>query len=213
MAYSAFDKFDHETAMKYLKSLDKKTLEELEIDCYDNKRLLHKEIECKKYCVEHIVDLLENARRRGEEGKYDDAVARLYRLIEMMAQYRLWSKYNIDTSDVDLNRIPREHRERYGKIDDKPITLPLKRSYELLETLNDDLGKDFFANKKMKALLDIRNNSILAHGIRPVKKEQFESMLKVAEEFILKHFENLDFRKARFPRIKYEKIKTTCTQS
>jgi len=48
-----------------------------------------------------IADILNNARRRMKEGKYDDAMARLYRTVELIAQYRLKMKYEIDTSDVD----------------------------------------------------------------------------------------------------------------
>src|SRR5690606_39109544 len=37
----------------------------------------------------HVIDLLANARRRRTEGRLDDAVARLYRAIEAVAQVAL----------------------------------------------------------------------------------------------------------------------------
>lgn len=53
-----------------------------------------------------ILDLYANAERRFNEGKVDDAVLRLYRLVEMIAQERLFRKYGIDVSDVKEEKIP-----------------------------------------------------------------------------------------------------------
>ena len=53
-----------------------------------------------------VLDIFSNAERRFEEGKVDDAILRLYRLVEMMAQERLAKKHNINTSDVKQDEIP-----------------------------------------------------------------------------------------------------------
>ena len=43
-----------------------------------------------------VIDLISNAERRAkQEGKYDDATARLYRALEKLAQVELQEKYNI----------------------------------------------------------------------------------------------------------------------
>ena len=60
-----------------------------------------------------VADLVANARRRGEERRYDDAVARLYRAIEALAQIRLRNNYRIDTSEVELGMLPRGVGARY----------------------------------------------------------------------------------------------------
>jgi hypothetical protein len=52
-----------------------------------------------------MIDLIANARRRAEEGFYDDAVGRLYRTMEMLAQFELLTKYDQDTSDIDLSKV------------------------------------------------------------------------------------------------------------
>ena len=57
-----------------------------------------------------VVDLLGNARRRIEEGKFDDATALLYRACEMLAQWRLRTGHGIDTSDVALDKAPATSR-------------------------------------------------------------------------------------------------------
>ena len=50
-----------------------------------------------------VADLLNNARRRLDEGKADDAVARLFWCVELMAQHILHAGYNVETSNVDLS--------------------------------------------------------------------------------------------------------------
>lgn len=49
-----------------------------------------------------ITDVFQNARRRSSEGNYDDAVARLYRCLEMVVQYVLLLEYNLSSSNIDL---------------------------------------------------------------------------------------------------------------
>jgi CRISPR-associated protein (TIGR02710 family) len=143
----------------------------------DNEELLH-------------YDLIANAMRRaGLENKYDDAVARLYRAIEAIAQCRLKSSHRINSSDVDENLIPEDIRieyvTKYLDDKDKKIKLGLYASYELLKELNDPLGKSFFEiyEKEVRGLLDIRNSSILAHGFNSVKAETYERLLDVILTF------------------------------
>ncbi|MDI6917818.1 MAG: TIGR02710 family CRISPR-associated CARF protein [Thermoplasmatales archaeon] len=204
-AYSAFDRFDHENAMGYLKKLDEKTEEEMHINTYKNKVLLHKEINSKKYSLEQIADLIENAKRRGKEGKFDDAIARMYRVIELLAQFRLWSKHNIDSSDVDIHRIPKEHRGHYEKMrKNGTISIGLSKAYSLLKDLDDNLGKDFSSNPEILKVLNWRNYSILAHGTKPINGKQYEEALKVVENFAAKYFQELKqmIEQAYFPKVK-----------
>jgi len=128
-------------------------------------------------------DLLANAKRRAElEDKFDDAIARLYRAIEALAQYRLEFKYGIKTSDVRAAQLPEFLREEYERryVDEKSskIKLPLFASYNLLEKCGDELGKRFFAEyeKTLRSILDQRNRSILAHGFDSLKQDPFQKM-------------------------------------
>ncbi|MBT6225736.1 MAG: TIGR02710 family CRISPR-associated protein, partial [Candidatus Scalindua sp.] len=121
-------------------------------------------------CFLHY-DLISNAIRRAElEKKYDDAVARLYRAIEAMAQNRLKTAHNIYNDDIKGNQIPQNVRNefitKYGNGGNSKIKLGMYASYLLLEKLEDPLGKSFIKNYviKIKPLLSIRNSSILAHG-------------------------------------------------
>ncbi|HEC91937.1 MAG TPA: TIGR02710 family CRISPR-associated protein, partial [Candidatus Atribacteria bacterium] len=89
-AYSLWDKFNHDEAWKILKDVKLDALNQ-------NKQFLAMMDKKKKegHLIEDflIPDLLNNAFRRIKEGKYDDATARLYRAIEMIAQYRLKDRY------------------------------------------------------------------------------------------------------------------------
>ena len=138
-----------------------------------------------------IYDLISNSIRRAElENKYDDAVARLYRVIEKMAQVRLKSIYKIDTGNVILDQLAisssaKEKYLKYKDSKDNKVKLPLFASYSLLSELGDSLGRAFFKvyDMKLKPLLDTRNHSILAHGDKKIEKDTYEKMLEVVIEF------------------------------
>lgn len=124
-----------------------------------------------------LVDLFSNAQRRANEGRFDDAVARLYRIIEFIAQIRLQAK-GIDSGDVELSRLSPELQKKYQKFQDQEgkVRLPLYRDFELLHDLGDPLGERFFADCKLRDLLQCRNNSILAHGNEAVSEEIYTKM-------------------------------------
>jgi len=204
--YSLWDRFDHKKALEILRAFDhsivniernKKILLKMERENYENYDLL-------------IVDILNNARRRMEEGKYDDAMARLYRTVELIAQYRLKMKYEIDTSDVDtwhLKTLGMERKvlEKYEELRDEKgkIKLGLKKDFELLQDLGDEVGKKFLEDKKMQDLLSRRNNSILAHGLVPVKQEDAERMFESVREYVELVVEDAEglMRESEFPRL------------
>lgn len=140
-------------------------------------------------CFLHY-DLISNAIRRAElEGKYDDAVARLYRAIEAIAQNQLKSVHKINSSNIKKDQIPYNIRDEYikknGGNDDSKIKLGLYASYHFLEKLKDPLGKSFIESyvKEIEPLLIIRNSSILAHGYESIKRETYEKLLNVTLSF------------------------------
>ena len=61
-----------------------------------------------------MLDLIANADRRARiEGKYEDAVARLYSALERGAKFRLQRQYAISTEDVKPARLPEALRDEY----------------------------------------------------------------------------------------------------
>lgn len=149
-----------------------------------------------------ILDIFSNAERRFEEGKTDDAIVRLYRTVEMIAQERLQSTYGIDTGDVHKEKLPQQIRDEFvGKYTDKKdgkIKAPQNAAFVLLEALGDDLGKEF--NKRISQFRQIqsqRNNSYLVHGLACASENTYMKF----KEFIL----NLNIFKTEdlivFPRL------------
>jgi len=199
-AYMSWDKFHITNAFHLLKEFKKdKFLKEwgIESQIKNNKQALYQEKE-NTFCEERMVDLLENARRRGEaEKKYDDAVARLYRLCEYIAQcyisrrnlYRKTGS-DVDTSDLDISILPGNFQAKYEKYRDAKdgkVKLPLYASYNLLFYLDELPGKYFFEDeKKMKKLIGLRNTSILAHGFNPISEKIYEEMFLFMEDFVKK---------------------------
>lgn len=133
-----------------------------------------------------VLDIFSNALRRFDEGKIDDAVVRLYRVVEMLAQERLLNKYGIDTSNVDEKNIPSqimdEFNSKYKDKKDGRIKISQSAAFGLLEALGDDLGREF--NKRLGQFRKMqfeRNNSYLVHGFACASENTY---LKF-KEFIL----------------------------
>jgi CRISPR-associated protein (TIGR02710 family) len=134
-----------------------------------------------------LVDLFNNAVRRGIEGKFDDAVARLYRTTELFAQQILLRPpFEIDSSNVDLSRVPNTLRERLAKNrgKDDAIQIGLMLDYELLAALNHPAGRRFKENSELQSRLMQRNGSILAHGVTPISRNLYKKLRDDVAELI-----------------------------
>jgi CRISPR-associated protein (TIGR02710 family) len=130
-----------------------------------------------------VVDLINNARRRIEEGKHDDATARLYRACEMLAQWRLASAYDVISGNVDLSKVPdgSKHWLETCRGPKGDVQIGLRKIYQLLDEMQDPLGKLFVAKKDLPAVLRDRNESILAHGTKPVEPAACSKLLDLVE--------------------------------
>ena len=128
-----------------------------------------------------LLDLFNNAVRRGKEGKYDDAVARFYRVTELFAQQLLAGEpYGVDTGDVDLSLVPNAMQnilEKHRSDIDGKIRIGMEMDYKLLSELGHPVGKYFLEDKQLRGRLGERNTSILAHGLNPVSKSLYSKLL------------------------------------
>lgn len=182
-AYERWDKFDHRAALAYFE--DERLPRELRKMAGQNKGFVARIVNAldssgQAIVPELMVDLLVNARRRAEEGKYDDAVARLYRLTELIAQFRLQEK-GLLTSDLDLTRLPEEVRPEYETLSHEQgkIQIGLAQAYTLLGKLGEqELSDRYCQNDKLRGLLKERNESILAHGLKPVGEKVYHELEK-----------------------------------
>ncbi len=122
-----------------------------------------------KLSVESVVNMVENARRRiADQGRYDDGLARLYRAVEMWHQWRLLKRHSVSTKGVRWEDVPEEARARFLEVTglaQLPEDLDLTRARALDRVLNGEATED---DNVFRDLLQKRNNSILAHGLRPV---------------------------------------------
>ncbi len=132
-----------------------------------------------------LASLINNSIRKADEYKYDDAIARLYRSFELIAQIQL-KKYMLNSSDIDIS-ILKENNVSQDIIDeliktaeDGKIRIGLIKDYQILYELDDDLGKYYIENEnKIKNLTQKRNKSILAHGLDSQTKEDYDKFLEL----------------------------------
>lgn len=199
-----------------------------------NKLFLDKKITDKtsQSIIHYLPDLLNNSKRRIIEGKYDDAVARLYRAMELISQIRL-NQYNVlDKNKIDDNKTffvdkmklkQRLSKSSVAEVDTLRIggwknnniellDLDSGKSYRLLKILSNESKYDLTDSTKklvtnyykINPQVQRRNTSILAHGLRPLNKMESEQLYKL----VLNHSKKLcinienEMEMAEFPQFK-----------
>jgi len=151
----------------------------------------------------HVLDLLANAKRRSLEGRLEDAVARLYRAIEAIAQLRLREQHNIETTKgVPLDKLPTELTERLSaKAHDGEVDLGLQDAYAVLKAKGDLVGQAFceLGLDRRESALNKRNNSILAHGFERVSDGTFDSLWDAAAKLMCAYDGVSEFNEKALP--------------
>ncbi len=136
-----------------------------------------------------VTDLINNARRKMADKRFDDAAARIYRALELYGQIVFKEVAGCDNSKVKLNVIPGHLKEKFRKkyYDDytKHLKLPLQATFEYLSAMGNEAGKRFFKKEKeIKKIQYNRNQSILAHGKTPVSEAGAKSILETVTRFV-----------------------------
>lgn len=121
-------------------------------------------------------DLWRNAERRAAQGRYDDAVARVYRLLEWTAQWLLRTRASIDTSNLRPESIPDGVRVTKNDRDEKQAGL--LAAWDLVaHHLDTEAARWVQAERgRLHDHIKMRNASILAHGYRPVDRGDWERL-------------------------------------
>ena len=170
----------------------------------------------------YLPDLLNNAQRRMDEGKFDDATARLYRAAELIAQIRLYENGLIEKKRLEKNKI--FHIEKENIVKNYPINvieyvrrhpdfqnpyrdtvrLGLSQDYEVLKILGDKLAIKFLEDEEISNRLFERNDTILAHGFTPSKEENTKKLYDKIIEYSEMTVKNLDecLIHSKFPKFK-----------
>jgi len=195
--FDAWDRFDHHRAYRILAPY--------QADIVRQWVFLKMIIgETKGTGYEAVFDLIINAERRAKRNRFDDAVARLYRALEMFAQIRLRQRNPaLDPGDLKLDLLPDSIRSKYANQAEK-IKLGLVQDYELLADLEDPIGKTFAERRgKILDILKKRNDSILAHGVTPCDEAVYSAMYEQVLEFLRQGLEALGMKvnSPQFPSI------------
>jgi CRISPR-associated protein (TIGR02710 family) len=136
-----------------------------------------------------LLELLANARRRGKQARYDDAIARLYRAVELFAQNHLHQAFGALSGRVPLDSLDPiladklRHAFPDDQIEDEKggrLQLGCAKAFAALaySPLEDDYQLSG-VYERLKNALGKRNDSWLAHGTRPASASDFDEMWKL----------------------------------
>lgn len=218
---------ENEQVSNYFKSEHPNLIPQLE----KNKSFLDKKFSdepLEKRIKYYLPDLINNSHRRIEEGKYDDAIARLYRAVELIAQITLIESGVIDMTNLSMNkkflidkckvRQLLENNEtlfsEFKSINQKAYeseakTMPLasKQSFDLIDILykNGNIKNNLYENYEniVGTKFNLRNDSILAHGLNPMKKQKSLNLYDTVMEFLMACDWNIeaDLENSKFPKL------------
>jgi CRISPR-associated protein (TIGR02710 family) len=162
---------------------------------------------------ERLADLLANADRRLAGGRFEDAVARLYRLTEYIGQARFSRKpFQIgDTGGAPITTLrriaPNYTAVRLEKLsNDGRVDLGLRDNLEVLAEAGDEVGlmaRELYVPSDphrpdvpgaLKLQLDARNQSLLGHGSTPVGSDIALALRGSVELLLRKHLSDYDLK-------------------
>ena len=194
-AYAAWDRFDHAKATaSFVTAMNAKN--DLAAVFAEPGKLIrlmenHKEQCCRlnestglNWLI--VDDLIANASRRAQEQRFDDAAARLYRACEMIAQVQLREVWKLEnTGKIPLERLPIDLQKKLAShAENDCVKVGLQDAFRLLAHLGDALGDRFIKYNLVgpTSPLQVRNNSILAHGISPISKHGYDQLSKACRD-------------------------------
>ncbi|MBF0502750.1 MAG: TIGR02710 family CRISPR-associated protein [Candidatus Riflebacteria bacterium] len=178
-AFSCWDRFDHPEALRLL-DVYRPRVAKWWPDLFPTIQVLTGNGEATEPA--RLFDLWRNAQRRAAQGRFDDAVARIYRLLEWTAQWLLKTRCQIETSDIPPEKIPEGILvipDHAGK-----RKAGLFVAWKMVEKWVTSESSDFF-KKNQKILfgyLEMRNTSILAHGFSPLARDDWQKFSVWFEE-------------------------------
>ena len=155
---------------------------------------------------ETLLELLANAERRAHQSQYDDAAARLYRIVELHGQMLLKKAFGAELGQPTLGDFPaNRHKDVKDLLGSPPhegrYKVSLQNAFRLLELSDDkEIASQSHIGKRLESHLYKRNKSILAHGSRPVSQDDYENFWKAA-------LSTLGVKDSNIPR--WPKIKLT----
>ncbi|MGD9157365.1 MAG: TIGR02710 family CRISPR-associated CARF protein [Desulfobacteraceae bacterium] len=202
--FLCWEQFDHKAAYRKLTSAYEALTGYIELYIESSLETFSKQVEIHLEYLERLVsqtdslknkhnilvhDLVNNARRRISDKRYDDAAARLYRALELYGQIIFEENAGCDNDRVAPELVPDaikdEFVRKYYDPAHKKLKLPLTATFQYLEVIGHEAGKRFFKNiSNIKKIQSNRNYSILAHGIKPISEKAVNSILNTVSDFV-----------------------------
>jgi CRISPR-associated protein (TIGR02710 family) len=182
-AFDAWDRFDHRAALDQLE-MYRPRIGATAAPWFTALKSLNAVPEEPRRTPARLWDLWLNAQRRAAQGRFDDAVARGYRLLEWTAQWLL-STVGVVTADLREEQIP-------GALPIQPNAdgkrqAGLRNAWELAaHHLGGDVAQ--FVECERGHMLDQlrkRNFSILAHGETPITRADWETFSDWMEKALI----------------------------
>lgn len=163
-AFAAWDRLDHKTSLNRLEGLRRSANDLRAVLGSERAVRLLAELERARTHLQaltdatprsehHVRDLLANARRRREEGRFEEGVARLYRASEAVAQVAL-TRHELATIDaVPLERVPEPVRPEWSARanDEGCVKLGPQDAWRLLRELQDPPGWEIHGREARRA--------------------------------------------------------------
>ena len=184
-ALSLWDNFDHAKAFNLIKVYSTRVA-----PCFPNlfQTLPVLTDEKNRKCEPaRLFDLWLNAERRAAQGRFDDAIARWYRLMEWTAQWQLRTKLKADTADFPCKYLPKDAEVAPAR--DGKIKIGLWQAWQVVgeQACLKGPAQNFITKYggEFLNLLEVRNNSILAHGFRPVSASDWQQVCNWTHEKFL----------------------------
>lgn len=184
-AFTAWDRFDHRRALELLSPFQP-VVAPMWPALWNAIGLLGDAASSDRQTALRLWDLLLNARRRAAQMRFDDAVARVYRLLEWTAQWQLECCMGWSTADLPLEIASQfqitpgpQGRHQTG----------LRGAWEILARHVPGPASEFYLDQgeAMLELLLKRNQSILAHGFSNVSEADWQ----IYEQFLDRKFEGV----------------------
>jgi CRISPR-associated protein (TIGR02710 family) len=205
MAFINWERFEHKESLKLFKNVNSydTTIQQQFLDnLLEDKSIVARKFSSLQGKIPHkylLIDIFQNAKRRASEGNFDDAVARLYRCLEMIGQYELLLRYGLVSSNVNLESLRGRINEKlFDKLSSKKMNheigkleIGLRENFELISQLNsnDEVAAEYSKHREdFLKYITSRNESIMAHGIRPVAEQDYNKMEALTKSFLVALF-------------------------
>lgn len=132
-----------------------------------------------------LEDLLANAERRAAAQRYDDALARLYRAVELTAEVDIYVRHGLRLKQPeDFASLSESLQQQARGVLGLKETLDLAFNVDLFFGKQGTLAQQLAGEYPgvLKPLLQKRHQSILAHGLVPVAADTYQALKDYLQE-------------------------------